>query len=119
MVELNLPHRRGLLCSKRFAKLAELPDGEWTTDPTVMMNHLDNEGFWWGVSHLEAWVCPTVKMGPVNNSARYDKKGRPIIYREHRLGTPVAESLCRAYLKAKYDLPPAFMVEASYSESLQ
>lgn len=72
--------------------------------------------WWWHLSHLEAKIIPTtpVKGAPIDNANLYDFYGRPVGYTamcHSRQDLPVA--LCEALLKARYDLPTAFVVEAS------
>ena len=74
------------------------------------------DGWWWHLSHLEANVTPTkdVPGAPISNSTLYDWYGRPVGFRAmcfDRDGLPAA--LCEALLKARYDLPEGFVVEAS------
>lgn len=74
------------------------------------------DGWWWHLSHLEAKVTPTVAVpgAPVSNGGMYDFYGRPVGYSAmcHERGELPA-ALCEALLKARYDLPTAFVVEAS------
>lgn len=79
------------------------------------------DGWWWHMSHLEVVVIPTydVPNSPVSNSKLYDFFGKPVGYSAmcwDRKELPVA--LCEALLKARYDLPTAFYVEASKKEEL-
>jgi hypothetical protein len=80
------------------------------------------DGCWWHLSHLEASITPTSELvggAPVSNAARYDQWGRPISYSAmawSRDQLPVA--ICEALLKAKFDLPNAFMVNASKTEEV-
>lgn len=74
------------------------------------------DGWWWHLSHLEAKVTPTVPVpgAPVSNGGMYDFYGRPVGYSAmcwDRQQLPAA--LCEALLKARYDLPTAFVMEAS------
>lgn len=105
------------LCPFRFAELAGLHDAEWTTDPVIMMNYLDDIEYWWGVGHSGVWIIPTAVCGPIVNAVKYDENGRPIRYHQSRFYTPIADALCRAFLKAKYDLPPEYMVRNKASEA--
>ncbi len=72
--------------------------------------------WWWHLSHLEAKIIPTtpLKGAPVSNSQLYDWYGKPVGYSamcHERQQLPAA--VCEAMLKAYYDLPAAFVVEAS------
>jgi len=76
------------------------------------------EGWWWHISHLEAQVIPTRPApgmeGLVSNGASYDGYGRPVTYRamcHDREDLPL--SVCTAMIMAAYDLPAAFVVQAS------
>lgn len=74
--------------------------------------------WWWSISHLEACITPTVYApgfeGVMHNSMYYDKKGRPISHRASvnwdRSNLPAA--ICAAMLKAVYNLPTAYFVDA-------
>jgi hypothetical protein len=74
--------------------------------------------WWWHLSHLEAKVIPTtpVNGAPVSNAQLYDFYGKPIGFAAmtHERST-LAVAVCEALLKAYYDLPSAFVVEASAS----
>lgn len=74
------------------------------------------DGWWWHLSHLEAQVTPTVNVpgAPVSNGTMYDFYGRPVGYSAMCWGRgELPAALCEALLKARYDLPAAFVVEAS------
>lgn len=74
--------------------------------------------WWWHLSHLEAKVTPTVavKGAPISNGSLYDWYGRPVGFRAMCMDrSQLPAALCEALLKARYDLPDAFVVEASAS----
>lgn len=74
--------------------------------------------WWWHLSHLEAQVIPTVPVegAPISNGQLYDFYGRPVGFTAmcHER-SELAVALCEALLKARYDLPTAFVVQASAS----
>ena len=91
-------------------------DHDHVTGSLMSAISLIPEGWWFHLSHLEAKVIPThdIEGAPVSNSNMYDFFGKPVGYSAiswDRSQLPVA--LCEALLKARYDLPTAFAVEAS------
>lgn len=76
------------------------------------------DGWWWHLSHIEATVTPTCPApgmeGLVSNGASYDGYGRAVSYSSllpDRAALPLA--VCTAVIMAAYDLPAAFVVQAS------
>jgi len=78
--------------------------------------------WWWNVTHLGAEVIPTVPApgaeAVMTNAGKYDERGRPIRYSSmshyDRAHLPCA--VCAAMLKAVYNLPMAYGVQATATE---
>lgn len=99
----------------RFLKIEARPI---TKDLDVAISAIP-DGWWWHLSHLEAEVVPTrgVPGIPVSNGTLYDFYGKPVGFTAMCLDREdLPRAMCEALLKARYDLPTAFVVEASMSE---
>lgn len=109
---------------QQIASLLQWPTGEsYATDLNAVVAQLSRLEWWWHLSHIQATVTPTRDAdgplsGLVSNSAKYDREGRPIEYVDSFAREHPALSLCRAAIKATYDLPPAFYVDASHSQEV-
>ena len=83
----------GDVADQRVADLLRLPVGPgYTTDLNAATEAMKSLGWWWSLSHLQATVTPTSRIDgiPANNSAFYDKEGKPISYRSvPRLAGPL------------------------------
>lgn len=107
---------------RQFAVFAGLPTGpSYSTDLNEIIAALNAKGWWWHLSHMDASVIPTTPVegsdGMLSNGTSYDREGRPISYHSHFARDAPALSLCTAWLKAVYDLPDAFYVQASAKEN--
>lgn len=128
----NLPHYEvrvflservtGRQFDVKFAELVGLPVGPaYSSNLNIVISALCKTGWWWHLSHLEAVVIPTrpVKGAEdmIDNAAIYDRSGRTVGFRvtAHQPGSK-AIALCKAWVRAVYNLPAAFFVEESESE---
>lgn len=88
--------------------------------PTISLSDalsLVPEKWWWYISHLEACITPTVNApgfeGLMSNAGAYDKRGKVISYRSsHYDRSALPSAICAAMLKAVYNLPTAYGVQA-------
>lgn len=98
------------------AMLQHKPVGAVTTNLKLALD-LIPKGWWWHISHLEVKITPTgpSEFAQVSNAVDYDENGYPLSYRAMYFGNrdDIPRCICEAMLKARYDLPCAFVVVAS------
>lgn len=117
-------HADNLASHQQIASLLHWPTGEnYATDLNAVVAQLRRLEWWWHLSHIQATVIPTRDAdgplaGLMSNSAKYDREGHPIQYLDSFAREQPALSLCRAAIKATYDLPDAFYVNASHSQEV-
>lgn len=105
--------------SEGVCKFLGIPYAPVTSDIAAALSLIPD--CWFHISHLEVTITPTAPVkgaeSVLSNGGAYDRYGRPVGYTAQVWKRELLpQAICEALLKAKYDLPTAFVVEASEKE---
>lgn len=104
--------KKGVSFDVKFSEIMDIPVREYSTDISVVMAYLNENNYWFHISHNNTMVIPTKQSTgfPYSNAERYDERGKPVRYTSLISNVnDIAYYLCVNIIKAKYDFPDAYM----------